>query len=75
MLKVQSVRVSKKFSKKKADEIVRKMGYKVTPVNKNNPQYKNYHSYRQVEPKKFKKDSFRVRKLDSDVLHGLGSLT
>ena len=56
---VQSVRVSKEVSKKEADEIVKRLGFKINV--KPNPQYKNFHSYRQVQPEKFKKESFRIK--------------
>ena len=59
-LTVQSVRISKKLTKKQADAEVKKMGYKL--YVKPNPQYKNFHSYRQIQPNKFKQDSFRIKK-------------
>ena len=68
-MEVQSIRVSKKVSKKEADEIVKKLGYKINV--KPNPQYKNFHSYRQIQPEKFKKGSFRVKK-QGDLLFILG---
>tara|TARA_S200002703_G_scaffold65493_2_gene56586 strand:+ start:18868 stop:19095 length:228 start_codon:yes stop_codon:yes gene_type:complete len=74
MLSVQTVRVSRKIPKMEANQIVKKMGYKVTPVGINNPQYKNYHSYRQLSPSKFKKGSFRVKKINSNVFLVLGNL-
>ena len=70
-MEVQSIRVSKKVSKKEADEIVKKLGYKINV--KPNPQYKNFHSYRQIQPEKFKKGSFRVKK-QGDLLFILGQL-
>ena len=51
------------------------MGYKVTPISPNNPQYKNYHSYRQRDPKLFRKGSFRMKKINPNVLLVLGSLS
>ena len=71
VLTVQSVRINKKISKKEADEKVKKMGYKIGV--KPNPQYKNFHSYRQIQPEKFKKGSFRVKK-KGDMLLILGEL-
>lgn len=71
VLTVQSVRINKKISKKEANEKVKKMGYKLGV--KPNPQYKNYHSYRQIQPDKFKKNSFRVKK-QGDMLLILGEL-
>tara|TARA_Y100000114_G_scaffold124521_1_gene120345 strand:- start:412 stop:636 length:225 start_codon:yes stop_codon:yes gene_type:complete len=72
VLTVQSVRISKKLTKKQADEEVKKMGYKLGV--KPNPQYKNYHSYRQIQPQKFKDGSFRIKKLSADKLLVLGVL-
>ena len=60
-MEVQSIRINKLISKKEADKIVKKLGFKTNI--KPNPQYKNYHSYRQIQPKEFKKDSFRVKTL------------
>ena len=60
-MEVQSIRINKLISKKEADEIVKKLGFKTNV--KPNPQYKNYHSYRQIQPKEFKKDSFRMKTL------------
>ena len=71
VLTIQSVRVNKKLTKKQADDKVKKMGYKIGV--KPNPQYKNYHSYRQIKPEKFKKNSFRVKK-QGDLLFILGEL-
>ena len=52
VLKVQSVRIRNNVSRREANKIVRRMFplYKVTPISKNNPQYKNFHSYRQKDP-------------------------
>ena len=73
-LSVQSVRISKKINKKDANEKVIKMGYKATPPDpKKNPQYKNFHSYRQIDPSKFVPNSFRVKK-QGDTLLILGFL-
>ena len=44
-LEVQTIRVSKTIPKKQADLMVKKMGFKLNV--KPNPQYKNFHSYRQ----------------------------
>lgn len=55
-MKIQTVRISKEIPKKQADEIIKKMGLKLNV--KPNPQYKNFHSYRQIQPDKFRKDTF-----------------
>lgn len=72
MLVIQSVRISKKLSKKEADEIAKKMKLKMNV--KPNPQYKNYYAYRQIQPEKFKKGSYRMKKLNKDVMLVLGEL-
>lgn len=71
-LSIQSVRISKKLSKKEADEIAKKMKLKMDV--KPNPQYKNYHAYRQIQPEKFKKGSYRMKKLNNNVMLVLGEL-
>lgn len=74
-LVVQSIRVNKSIPKMEANKIVKKMGYKNTPPDKiKNPQYKNFHSYRQMNPNKFKKGSFRIKKISPTVLLVLGVL-
>tara|TARA_Y100001972_G_C7463808_1_gene236533 strand:- start:51 stop:284 length:234 start_codon:yes stop_codon:yes gene_type:complete len=74
-LVVQSVRVNKSIPKIEANKVVKKMGYKATRPDKiKNPQYKNYHSYRQVDPNKFKKGSFRIKKISPTVLMVFGVL-
>jgi hypothetical protein len=60
-MEVQAIRVNKLISKKEADLMVKKLGFKTNI--KPNPQYKNYHSYRQIQPKEFIKDSFRMKTL------------
>ena len=72
VLKVQSVRIRNNISRTEANKIIKKMGYKVTPISANNPQYKNFHSYRQINPNKFKKGSFRIKKLTKDLFLVLG---
>jgi len=60
-MEIQAIRINKIIPKKEADEMVRQMGFKTNV--KPNPQYKNYHSYRQIQPKEFIKDSFRMKTL------------
>ncbi len=71
-LVVQSVRISKRLSKKEADQVAKKMKIKLNV--KPNPQYKNFHAYRQIQPEKFKKGSYRMKKLNKDVMLVLGEL-
>ena len=73
-LTIQSIRVRNTISRSDANKIIKKLGYNVTPINKNNPQYKNYHSYRQKDPKLFKKGSFRIKKISPNILMVLGNL-
>jgi len=61
-MNVQSVRVSKMVSKTEANNIVKKLGYKVSGISPN-PQYKNFHSYRQRQPSEFLKNSFRMKSI------------
>ena len=70
---IQSIRVSKDVPLAEAKKIVRKMGYRVSGISPN-PQYKNFHSYRQMNPNKFKKGSFRIKKISPTVLLVLGVL-
>lgn len=73
-LTIQSVRINKKIPKAEANAMIKKMGYKVTPPDKkNNPQYTNFHSYRQLDPRKFVPKSFRIKK-QGDTLFVLGFL-
>lgn len=60
-MEVQTIRVAKTVSKKEATEIVKKLGYKTNI--KPNPQYLNFHSFRQIQPNKFIKDSFKYKEL------------
>mgnify|MGYP003133209249 CR=1 FL=1 len=60
-MEVQAIRVNKLIPKKEADLMVKKLGFKTNI--KPNPQYKNFHSYRQIQPKEFIKDSFRMKTL------------
>lgn len=63
-MNVQTIRVEKSVSKKVADAMVKKLGYKVKGVSPN-PQYKNFHSYRQIQPNKFIQKSFRVKVINN----------
>lgn len=62
-MNIQSIRIAKTISLKDAKEKVKKMGFKVGV--KPNPQYKNFHSFRQIQPDKFVKSTFRVKVLKS----------
>ena len=71
-MEVQTIRVSKIFPKKEADSMVKKMGFKLNV--KPNPQYKNYHSYRQIQPQRFIKSSFRVKPIKKGIYIIVGKL-
>ena len=60
-LVVQTVRISKDISRDKASKMVQEMGYKATKAGINNPQYLNYHSFRQRQPQDFIKSTFRIK--------------
>lgn len=62
-MNIQSIRIANTISLKDAKEKVKKMGFKVGV--KPNPQYKNFHSFRQIQPDKFVKNTFRVKVLKS----------
>ena len=66
-MEVQTIRVAKTVSKKEATEIVKKLGYKTNI--KPNPQYLNFHSFRQIQPNKFIKDSFKYNLPPSTLLY------
>tara|TARA_A100001391_G_C4982678_1_gene255765 strand:- start:291 stop:512 length:222 start_codon:yes stop_codon:yes gene_type:complete len=71
-MEVQTIRISKEIPKRQANAIIKKMGFKINV--KPNPQYKNFHSYRQIQPNKFIKDSFRVKKINKDMFMIVGKL-
>ena len=71
-MEVQTIRISKDIPKRQANSIIKKMGFKINV--KPNPQYKNFHSYRQIQPNKFIKDSFRVKKINKDMFMIVGKL-
>ena len=52
--------------------MVKKMGFKLNV--KPNPQYKNFHSYRQIQPSRFVRNSFRAKKINKDMFMILGKL-
>ena len=60
-LVVQKIRVSKDISREKASKIVKELGYKPTKAGPNNPQYLNFHSFRQRNPDNFIKSTFRTK--------------
>lgn len=61
VLTIQTIRISRDITRLKASQIIRDMGYKATPQGPNNPQYKNYWSFRQRNPKDFIKSTFRTK--------------
>lgn len=71
-MEVQTIRVTKTIPKKEADAIVKKMGFKLNV--KPNPQYKNFHSYRQMQPERFIKSSFRVKPIKKGIYMIVGKL-
>ena len=60
---VQTIRVEKTISKRQADKYVKDKGFKIVPPGPRNPQYKNFHSYRQRQPSEFVKGSMRTKVL------------
>ena len=73
MIGIQSVRLRKaKYTLSQAKEKVRKMGFK-TDV-KPNPQYIHWRAFRQIQPDKFKPNSFRTKIINSDIHLIIGEL-
>jgi len=58
---IQSIRFNREFfTKKESDNWIKKHGYKNIPSGINNPQYTNYISYRQRDPKEL--ENYRMLK-------------
>lgn len=73
MLGVQSVRFRKsKFTLHEAKKIAKDMGFKVSVSP--NPQYLNWRAFRQIQPNKFKPNSFRVKIVNKDIHLIVGDL-
>ncbi len=73
MIGIQSVRVAKSaYTLKEAQARVEKMGFKlgVRP----NPQYKNWRAFRQLQPEKFKPNSFRTKIINKHIHLIIGDL-
>ena len=69
---LQSIRFNKtEWTKVKAIDWLRKNNFKTSV--KPNPQYKNYIAFRQVQPEKFYKDSFRTKKLKNGIMMIVGN--
>lgn len=73
-LVVQAVRLSKKKFKtqKDAKEQAKKMNFKVSV--RPNPQYANFWSFRQIQPEKFVKSSFRTKVVNPNISLIVGKL-
>lgn len=79
MLKIQSVVINKKLNLEQARQIVKSLNLKPEYLNKSVLEYKagqtlNYWRFRQVATTKFKKDSFRTKKIKDNVYLILGEL-
>lgn len=70
---IQSIRISKDVPLAEAKKIVRKMGYRVSGISPN-PQYKNFHAFRQKQPKEFKPKTFRTQYINKNTLVVYGEL-
>jgi len=58
---IQSIRFNREFfTKKESDNWIKKHGYKIVPFGINNPQYSNFRSYRQRDPKEL--ENYRMLK-------------
>lgn len=73
-LVVQAIRLSKNKYKtqKEAKEQAKKMDFKVSI--KPNPQYANFWSFRQIQPEKFVKGSFRTKVVNPNISLIVGRL-
>ena len=70
---IQSIRFNKdSWTKPKALSWLKKNNH-YTSVRPN-PQYKNYFAFRQIQPEKFIKSSFRTKKLNDGIMMILGKL-
>ena len=79
MLIIQSVVINKKIPLEKAEQIVLSLNKKPKYLNKSVTEYKagqtiNYFRFRQIAPSKFKKDSFRTKKINENTFFILGEL-
>jgi len=79
MLTIQSVVINKKIPLEKAEQIVTTLNKKPLYLNKKVTEYKagqtiNYWRFRQKAPSKFKKDSFRTKKINENTFFVLGEL-
>lgn len=79
MLTIQSVVINKKIPLEKAEQIVTTLNKKPLYLNKKVTEYKagqtiNYWRFRQLPSSKFKKDSFRTKKINDNTFFILGEL-
>jgi len=79
MLIIQSVVINKKIPLEKAEQIVLSLNKKPKYLNKSVTEYKagqtiNYFRFRQMPASKFKKDSFRTKKINENTFFILGEL-
>lgn len=79
MLTIQSVVINKKIPLEKAEQIVVSLNKQPLYLNKKVTEYKagqtiNYWRFRQKAPSKFKKDSFRTKKINENTFFVLGEL-
>lgn len=71
MLSIQSIRFNKKqYTLQEAKTTAKESGFKVNV--KPNPQYKNWHSFRQRQPSAYDTSSFRIVKPNPDIILVIG---
>ena len=71
MYSIQSIRFSKsKYTLKEAKAKAIESNFKVNV--KPNPQYKNYHSFRQRQPSAYDPSTFRIVKPSPDIIIVIG---
>ena len=79
MLTIQSVVINKKIPLDKAEQIVISLDKKPKYLNKKVTEYKagqtiNYWRFRQMPSSKFKKETFRSKKINENTFFILGEL-
>jgi len=71
MYSVQSIRFNKaKYTLQEAKAKAKELKYKVNV--KPNPQYKNFHSFRQRQPSVYDTSTFRIIKPNPDIILVIG---
>ena len=75
-MEIQSVLLNKKYFKnrKEAQRFIRKIKFRPTINPDPNPESKNLYRFRQIQPEKFVKNSFRTKKINDVISLVVGKL-